>query len=61
MKAKCRTCGKMVGARFPKGGDGTAVIIRRHYSSTYPKPIKCPGSFDTVEAPLTTGTGGSDE
>ena len=30
MKAKCPVCNRIVGAVNPKGGDGTAVKIRKH-------------------------------
>lgn len=49
--ATCPVCHKPQRARFPKGGDGTALIILKHSSKPHARyPLaECPGSFATVD------------
>lgn len=32
-RIKCSTCGKIVGAKIPRGGNGTAHRTRRHFAA----------------------------
>lgn len=34
MRARCPACGRLVGAHFPAGGDGSAVRMRSHTQPT---------------------------
>ncbi len=57
MKAQCPLCKRVVGANIPKGGDGSAVKIRkhdrefRHFEKYGPHTTRevCEGSYTIVD------------
>ena len=47
-KPKCPWCGRNIGVYFPRGGDGSAVMFRKHNDWPW-LGVSCRGSDELIE------------